>query len=741
MVPAVKKNTAMELLAPVGSFSAFSAAVEEGADAVYVGAPDLNARALSRDFSYPEIHALVREARRQGIKVYIAMNSLVKEAEIMDGLEALATLEAIAPDGLIIQDMGLFRLAREFFPRLELHASTLLAAHNSLAVEELVRLGFRRVVLPRELTIGEIAEIHGKTGAELEIFVHGAMCFSYSGLCLFSSLHGGKSSLRGRCVQPCRRKYAWEKEKGKSRGGPGAGGYLFSMNDLCGIDLLRKLAAAGVASLKIEGRMKSAEYVRNTVRAYRLLLDAPPGTEQERMREAGECLDRAMGRRRASGFFLGAAPGNAIQPTFSGNIGVPVGRVRGIEEGAGRGRTRQATLSVELLAGVRVGERLRFHDEDSGERTGFTLRELRRGNRRVKSAEPGQKVKISLPVGAFSPGKREPRGMLFRVDVAGDASAERHARDRILRRAGRVPKVETAGRIPDGARRRLAPQEGKGKKAHAGRNILPIRVMIRSLRHRQYRLPAAPERYIVPVSRENLDLLAGASERIRRRDSELVWALPPVIDEGLVPWYIARIGELVSEGFTAFQLGHFTQAGLFGRFRREGVDLEISGHYTLNVLNSLALEQFADLGIRSLQFSLETDRGNLEEALRRFRAISLHAGSETGSVQVGLYVYGHPPLFTARLDDRRFRYGRRFVSPRGEVFVLARDEGLTTAHAVLPFSLLGYRKELARHGIDYLVVDLRHGNVKKNITGFSACYRGRGDEEKVMSGNFDAVLF
>ena len=201
--------TDMELLAPAGTLAAFAAALEAGADAVYVGAPGLNARALARDFTFAEIAAMTRHAHEQGRRLYVAMNSLVKEGELRLALENLEALARIGPDALIIQDLGLLHLARRFFPELRLHASTLMTATSSLAASRFASLGFRRVVLARELSLAEIRTIGERSGVELEIFIHGAMCFSYSGLCRFSSLHGGKSSLRGQCVQPCRRRYDW----------------------------------------------------------------------------------------------------------------------------------------------------------------------------------------------------------------------------------------------------------------------------------------------------------------------------------------------------------------------------------------------------------------------------------------------------------------------------------------------------------------------------------------------------
>ncbi|RWX52462.1 Collagenase-like protease, PrtC family [Candidatus Electrothrix marina] len=427
-----KKNT-MELLAPAGSFPAFEAALEAGADAVYVGAPGFNARALSRDFSFAEIGSMIRQARQQEVKLYIAMNSLVKESELPAALEALSCFEALRPDALIIQDLGLLYLARTWFPDLPLHASTLMSVHNSLAADELTKLGFERVVLARELTIEEIAAIHRKTGAELEVFIHGAMCFSYSGLCLFSSMHGGKSSLRGQCVQPCRRHYSWQrpgKQTGKlnlnkSRGdgkqkSGSAAGYLFSMNDLCGIDMLPEMRDAGVSCLKIEGRLKSAQYVANTVTAYRMALDSldePDAVQEKILQEAHRLLDEAMGRKRSSGYLLSEKPSEATTPSQSGNSGRMLGRIKGIQQERTRDGKNKLTLQILLAAQVSEGDRLRLHDEQSGNRFSFTLRSLHVGGQRRKIARSGQKAQLSLLVERKAQVHRHFQGTLFKVDV------------------------------------------------------------------------------------------------------------------------------------------------------------------------------------------------------------------------------------------------------------------------------------------------------------------------------------
>lgn len=734
----------MELLAPAGSFAAFEAALEEGADAVYVGAPGFNARALARDFSHAEIQTMIDRAHRNNARLYLAMNSLVKEEELAGAVEGLANLEMMEPDALIVQDMGLVRLARQHFPGLRLHASTLMSVHNSMGVAELVRMGLKRIVLARELTIREVGLIFRKTGAELEVFVHGAMCFSFSGLCLFSSLHGGKSSLRGQCVQPCRRRYAWQKKKfrpGQGVASGKGGGYLFSMNDLCGIDLLPSLKQAGVASLKIEGRMKSAEYVRKTVRAYRLLLDGHARSgkpEQGLLDEVHQLLDEAMGRKRSTGFFMDLHPQEAVSPHFSGNIGIMAGRVGKLDiVSLGSSRAR-SLLSVRLRGEIMVGDRLRLHDEQSGERVSFTLRSLKAGDRAVRRGLAGQHVTIIVEQALF-PGKRRAfQGNLFKIDVGAHRVEEQQAAKRLARRKGSAPQ-------PDSRRieRILRDIEGSGQKAtlrKPGVTDCQWWVHIRSFHDMRERLPVTPDRYILPLTRENIAQLGGIPAKSRQRHIPLVWSLPPVIPEDDIPWHASSIALLISGGFFQFQLGHWTQRKFFENSIAAPGRIKLYGDYTFNILNSMALLFMHELGFAALQFSIETDRENLALATGRYRNSSGRVAGKGDGCMVGLYVYGKPALFTARLDDRRYEYGRRFVSPKGETFVLERKDGMTTARSVTPFSLLEWRKELASMGLDYLVVDVREGNMQRNTAELISLFSRRGKGMPIMTGNFSGGL-
>ena len=257
----------VELLAPAGNIESLDAAIGEGADAVYLGLKSFNARMRTTNFAWNQFEAAVEALHRQNKKIYVTVNTVCEERETERLYRFLAYLNEIHPDGLIVQDYAVLRMVQEFFPEIEVHASTQMNVESSNAVRLLQKNGVKRVVLARELGLEEIKKIKNETGAELEVFVHGALCVSESGLCLFSSFLGGKSANRGMCAQACRRFYTAEVPGGIKQG------YYFSPCDLQLIDQIPDLIEAGVDSFKIEGRMKSAEYVGSVVSAYRYVID------------------------------------------------------------------------------------------------------------------------------------------------------------------------------------------------------------------------------------------------------------------------------------------------------------------------------------------------------------------------------------------------------------------------------------------------------------------------------------
>lgn len=251
-----------ELLSPAGSMEALRAAVQNGADAVYFGAGDFNARRNAENFG-GTLNEAVAYCHIHGARSFITLNTMVREDEFPRLTQTIESIAESGADGVIVQDLGVASAVKSIVPTIELHASTQMAVHNTAGVEFLLKKGFDRVVLAREMTVSEIREC-AKTGAELEVFVHGALCVSCSGQCLLSSMIGGRSGNRGLCAQPCRMNYRAD----------GASGYLLSTRDLCGLNSLAELSEAGVYSFKLEGRLKRPEYVGLTTRVYREAIDS-----------------------------------------------------------------------------------------------------------------------------------------------------------------------------------------------------------------------------------------------------------------------------------------------------------------------------------------------------------------------------------------------------------------------------------------------------------------------------------
>ncbi len=390
---------APELLAPAGSPACALAAFDAGADAIYAGLVKFNARERGENFS-PELMAqLIDYAHKLGRKVYVTLNTLVKESELPEIAEYLALLSEIAPDAILVQDLGVIRMAREYFPELVLHASTQLGFHNSSDLKIAQELGFTRVVLERQMTIDEIADVARSTNLELEVFIHGALCASLSGQCLFSSYLGGYSGNRGKCKQPCRRRYF-------SKNG---NGFFFSTQDLCGIEQLPRLRKIGITSLKIEGRLRQPDYIKQTVSAYRMLLDASPKEFNNCISEARCMLSKGCGRKWSQGFFSQESAENLIQHNAMGASGLLCGKVESVREGG-----------FDLVATKRLalGDRIRIQPKSGDDGPAITITRIFKNDQPVRRIMPGDHVFI----GCDKPIAKD--GLIFKIgENFGDYSA------------------------------------------------------------------------------------------------------------------------------------------------------------------------------------------------------------------------------------------------------------------------------------------------------------------------------
>lgn len=405
-----------ELLAPAGSFDAAVAALSYGADAIYLGLDRFSARADAANFDDAALRQVVAYAHNLRRKVYVTLNTLVETHELADLREPLALLDELAVDGVIVQDLGLAAWMRRAFPRLPLHASTQLACTSLAGARALKALGFVRIVTARELGLREAAEIGRRAGVEIEVFVHGALCYSLSGLCLYSSLTTGRSGNRGRCAYCCRQPFRPE--------GTDAPCHPFSMRDLALLGQADLLRALPLASLKIEGRMKNPLYVAAVTDLYRRLLDG--ALTPADLRAKTDDLRTLFSRPWTTLHALGQAPSEAIIDARSvGHRGLPIGRVlRVVRDIDGlRWLAFDTSRPIERHDGLQI--------DLPGRPLGFPVDRLRdaRTKRSAVTLPAGSRVEVALPREAGE----IPRGAVVC-----------HSASQAVRRAFPVPKPRSA---------------------------------------------------------------------------------------------------------------------------------------------------------------------------------------------------------------------------------------------------------------------------------------------------------
>lgn len=368
----------VELLAPAGNIESLDAAIGEGADAVYLGLKNFNARLRTTNFAWNQFEAAVESLHRQHKKIYVTVNTVCEERETERLYRFLSYLNDVGPDGLIVQDYAVMRMAQEFFPNMEIHASTQMNVESSSAVRLLQDAGVKRMVLARELGLEEIRKIKAETGADLEVFVHGALCVSESGLCLFSSFLGGKSANRGMCTQACRRFYTAEVPGGVKQG------YYFSPCDLQLIDQIPGLIDAGVDSFKIEGRMKSAEYVGSVVAAYRYVIDHYKEDKKGAIATGKRILASDFARSKTTYWYgfntleegVNGAAEKILNPDQAGGTGIYLGKI-----------AKSKPAPVELV------ETLKENIKDEEERRNFSIKmvNLKGGS---YDPDPGDSIRL-----------------------------------------------------------------------------------------------------------------------------------------------------------------------------------------------------------------------------------------------------------------------------------------------------------------------------------------------------------
>ena len=390
----------VELLAPVGDFECLKAAVQNGANSVYFGGSLFNARASATNFDDAELEKVINYCALRNVKTHLTLNILIKNNEFKDAVLLAKKAYEFGIDALIVQDVGLAQFLMKLFPDLPIHASTQMTIHNLEGVQELEKLGYSRAVLSRELSIQEIEYICNNSNIEIETFIHGALCISYSGQCFFSSMVGGRSGNRGRCAQPCRLPYELIEEKktnNKVSESVIDKGYLISPKDLCSLEYLPQLINAGVKCFKIEGRLKSPEYVAVVTRIYRKYIDKVLNNEDYSIDEKDVLELKQIFNRGgfSSGHLSNHANHDLIFKEKPNNMGLYVGNVAGYNKSKGH-------IKLLLNEPISIGDTINFEKEN----TRYTVSELMLNNSNIVTGNVGDKVIIGRMKGNIKIGDK-----------------------------------------------------------------------------------------------------------------------------------------------------------------------------------------------------------------------------------------------------------------------------------------------------------------------------------------------
>ena len=373
----------IELLAPAGNMDSLYAAIEGGADAIYLGGTMFSARAFAGNFNNDELVEAVKICHLYGVKVYVTCNILIYEHEVDNFLKYIDFLHQNSVDAIIIQDLGMLDLVHQIYPNLELHASTQMHIHNLDGVIMAKKLGCKRVVLARETSIDDIKEIKKNDLVDLEIFAHGSLCVSYSGQCLFSSLIGNRSGNRGSCVGSCRLPYKIVDENNQKLN---QGDYPLSMKDLNTLEYVGELIDAGVTSLKIEGRMKSPEYVYTVTKLYRMAIDSYYKNGKVFI-DNNELfnLQKIFNRSYTKGYLFNEDMHNIINPIRGNHLGVYLGKVVSVNK-------NYITVQLSLDVSINDGLRIMLDNEDYG----LILNEFYINKKLVKEAHKNDKITFKV---------------------------------------------------------------------------------------------------------------------------------------------------------------------------------------------------------------------------------------------------------------------------------------------------------------------------------------------------------
>ncbi len=694
-----KKKT--ELLAPAGNLACALAAYDAGADAVYAGLKRFNARERTENFSQEEMSKLIAYAHKNGRKVYVTFNTLVKESEIVDAAKEIAELDLLRPDALIVQDLGVVRILREFFPDLAIHGSTQMGLHNSAGLAYAKDLGLSRVILERQTTLTELDRMmKTRPPVEVEVFVHGALCCCISGTCLLSSWLGGWSGNRGKCKQPCRRRHH----------GEDGNGFFLSAQDLCTIEILPQILKTGVSSVKIEGRLRRADYVSNVVSAYRMVMDAASEEDFRTILPAAkERLSHTCGRKWSLGYYTPDSAKNLIKFDNMGVSGLLCGKVTGYTDNG---------FKFSPSRRVFLGDTIRIQPQSGDEGPALCITKMTVNGHPAKSAGKGEHVLIHSD-------KEVPRGgLVYKIserceDYSGRIDAL-PMRKTLLNLDVAISRSRMTVQCPGLEwKKDLALQEASSRPlqpdfiAQEFRQMTLPDVSFESVRVSIEENPFLPASVFKNLRGEFRDFLeanlhadsgrAATNLRLNRflkeynslkkysgqthfmncvilprgkkyaSPEKFIIARPPedepspheelllpfFVNEPMLPVLRKTIQDFIEKGGSIVRISSLHHLELLKPFRDQ---ISIVTNMPLQVCNTMAVKELAERGIRLTQAWLELEKTELEKMI------------EKAVLPIEVYTYGRPALLSTRAE---IAAGSRMSDMRGEEFRIVHAGVLT----------------------------------------------------------------
>jgi len=624
----------IELLAPSGNLESFMSAVSAGADAVYLGLKDFSARAKAKNFSYKQLNEICDYAHKNNVKVFVALNTLIKNSEINTALKSLENICLSKADAVIVQDLGVAYLSKKYFPQLNLHASTQLTIHNSYGAIQAQQMGFKRAVLAREISFEEIKYIKNNSDIELEIFCHGALCFCVSGLCLFSSFIGGYSGNRGHCTQPCRRLWTVDNKKG----------YFLSPKDFQIIDYIKQIKDIGVTSLKIEGRLKSPDYVSKTVTAYRLLIDSTEKDYEYNLKQAKEILSFDYARQKTT-FNFDIKNENIFEPQKSKNLGLLLGNVESKQDDS---------FVLKTKYDLFIGDTIRIVDKFKDKSSVLKIEKIVKENGLYKINFENLFLQNGFEVYKIADAKTD----IEYENIFKNLKELSQQKDiKVFQ-----PKINCNITLPN-----LFLRINNIKWFSVLKNI--------------------KGKIVIKLSKNNINDIKNFI--LQKNIKDLYFELPAYIDEQDINIYEKFISFCIEKNYTDFFINNISQLYLF---KDKKVSL-YAGQF-LYILNSYSAEFLSKYNIKVFVTSWEDDLYNIKELSRNLKNNLI------------VYLSGFPEVVISKMKFVKDVCNKNIKSDKDEFKVISQYENIIVPK--YPINLFSFKNNLTKIGIQSFAIDLSY---------------------------------